>query len=106
MKLLNKKEYDFVEDFLKSYKIDFPTSSTYYCAIKEIINFFTVPLYEDFLQLFYFERYNFKNRYPDNRSMFTYLSNKLFVQEPTLYMMRKEIVYKSAMILYKYNILE
>ena len=106
MKLLNKKEYDFVEDLLKSYNIDFPTSQEYYFAIKEIIHFFNVPIYKDFLELFYFKRYEYKNRYPDNRSMFTYLSKKLFVQEPTLYMMRKEIVYKSAMILYKHNILE
>ena len=106
MKLLNKPEYDFVEDFLKSYKLDFPTSQKYYFAMNEIIKFFNVPIYKEFLELFYFERYQYKNRYPDNRSMFTYLSNKLFVREPTLYVIRKEIVYKSAMILYKYDILE
>ena len=100
MRLLEKNEYIQVENLLKNYKLENNQN-----AMNEIILFFDVPIYKEFLKLFYFERYKYKNRYKDNRSMLRYLTDKLYVSEPQLYMVRKEIVYKSAMVFYKYKIL-
>lgn len=106
MKLLNKKDYKAVENLLRSYRTNDNLSDTYLKAINEIINFFNYEIYKEFLEIFYFERHQFKNRYPDNRTLFSYLSTKLFLREPTLYVIKKEIVYKSAMIFYKYRLME
>lgn len=105
MKLLSKDNYEKVEELLRNYETMKVLEISFSEAYKELIEFFNIPLYKEFLKIFYFNRYQYKNRYPDNRSMFKYLSSKLFLQESTLYMIRKEIVYKSAMIFYKYNIL-
>ena len=107
MKLLAKTDYDKVEELLRVYCLNAVATweEPYKKAIDEIIEFFNVPVYNKFLELFYFRRNEYKNRYPDNRSMFNYLCQLLYVQEPTLYMMRKEIIYKSAMIFYKYNLI-
>ena len=106
MKLLGKKEYNFVEQTLRTFGLATQLEEPFESAKKEIVEFFNISPYDEFLQLFYFNRHEYRNRYRDNRSMFTFLCKKLYVQESTLYMMRKEIVYKSAMILYKYNILQ
>jgi hypothetical protein len=106
MKLLEKQEYKTIESLLENYDLFTEPTEDYLAAMKELIEFFDVPVYRDFLDYFYFNRHKYKNRYPDNRSMFSYLRKILFVQEPTLYMVRKEIVYKSAMLFYKYNVLE
>ena len=106
MKLLEKQEYKTIEGLLTNYNLFTEPTENYLCAMRELIKFFDVDIYRDFLELFYFKRHEYKNRYPDNRSMLRYLSKKLYVQEPTLYMIRKEIVYKSAMIFYKYSILK
>ena len=106
MKLLPKEQYDKIEELLKINTDWVTLDEPYKTAMKDITQFFDVDVYRDFLKLFYFERYKYKNRCPDNRSMLRYLSKILYVQEPTLYMMRKEIVYKSAMIFYKYSILK
>ena len=103
MRLLERNDYKKVENLLKEKQnIE---EEQYKIAIEEITKFFDVYMYKEFLNLFYFERYKYKNRYSDNRSMMRYLCKKLFTSEPQLYMVRKEIVYKSAMIFYKYNLL-
>lgn len=104
MKLLQKNEYNRIEELLRAYKLNNDMGETYQLAMKEIIEFFDKDIYKEFLNIFYFDRYKYINRYADNRSLFNYLCSELYVQEPTLYMIRKEIVYKSAMIFYKYNI--
>lgn len=105
MKLLDKETYKKVEKFLYNYKEDkndFTKNKVY----NEIITFFSVSsLYTEFLNIFYLNRFDFKNRYPTNSSLFLYLKTKLYIEEPTLYVVRKDIIYKSAMILYKYNFL-
>ena len=104
MRLLTKTNYDTVEELLKVNTSFANLDEPYKSAMKEITDFFKVPIYEEFLKLFYFERYKYKNRFPDNRAMIQYLCEKLYTSEPQLYTVRKEIVYKSAMIFYKYNI--
>ena len=105
MKLLTKNEYNSIEELLRAYKLGTDMGEPYKLAMKEIIEFFDKDTYRDFLNIFYFDRYKYINRYADNRSLFNYLCGALFVQEPTLYMIRKEIVYKAAMLFYKYNVL-
>lgn len=112
MRLLSKNEYKRVEELLRSWrgyeeKAELKSGESYYGkAIKEIVDFFHDDIYSKFIKIFYFDRKDYKNRYPDNRSLFKYLEEKLFVQEPTLYVMRKDIVYKAAMIFYKYRLLK
>ena len=105
MRLLERNDYITVENYLKEYKIKKVDDTTYKKAFKELIEFFSESPYKDFLTEFYFNRYNYKYRYSSNRLMFKFLSEKLFLEEPTLYAIRKEIVYKAAMIFYKYDML-
>ena len=104
MKLLTNDDYNKVEYYLTQYNkiID---NCTYDKALTDIITFFNDYNYRILLETFYLYRGNYKNRYPSNSSIFRYLSKKLYVQEPTLYAMRKEIIYKSAMIFYKYDLM-
>lgn len=103
MKLLSSNEYKKVEYFLRNYTQFENLTNNMNNAIMEIKDFFNIPLYKELLDVFYIHRYDYKNRYPTNATLFSYLSEKLNLQEPTLYVMRKEIVYKSAMIFYKYG---
>lgn len=105
MRLLPKEVYSIVEELLRAYKLNAVPEEPYKLALEEIISFFDVPTYREFLDLFYFTRHQYLYRYPDNRSMLNYIGEKLFIQENTYYQIRKEIVYKSAMIFYKYGLL-
>lgn len=106
MRLLKRTDYLAVENYLKDYKIKNNDDIKYKKAFKELIEFFSESPYKEFLTEFYFNRHDYKYRYPSNRLMFKFLSEKLFLEEPTLYAIRKEIVYKAAMIFYKYDILK
>lgn len=106
MKLLPRPKYNMIEELLRTYEIAKELDEPFEKAIEEIVKFFDVPIYKEFLQLFYFERHKFINRFPDSRSMMNYLKDKLYISETQVYTIRKEIVYKSAMIFYKYNIIE
>ena len=105
MKLLTKKECNDIENLLKNHNLDKTASDEYIKAIKEIKDFFNNHDYKYFLEVFYFYRNNYINRYPSNRLLFKYLRQKLYLEESTLYAMRRQIIYKSAMVFYKYNIL-
>lgn len=105
MKLLNKTEYMEVERTLRTINQNETTTESRANAVDEIVKFFKDSPYAEFLEIFYLNRHNYKHRFPTNRQLFRYISNKLYLQESTLYLMRKEIVYKSAMIFYKYNVL-
>lgn len=105
MKLLNNSDYKKVEKYLKEYYLITKVSNEYKKSINEILQFFKQTPYKEFLDIFYLHRFQYKNRYPSNSILFSYLSQKLFLQECTLYVIRKDIVYKSAMIFYKYNLL-
>lgn len=106
MKLLPKNDYNAVEELLRVYGIAATMEEPYKKSMEEIIEFFNVPVYKDFLYAFYFNRYQYMNRYNDNRSMMRYLCSQLFVSEDKLYGVRKEIIYKSAMIFYKNNVMK
>lgn len=105
MKLLSNDEYKKIELLLMDSKNVVANDNKLKTAIEEIKSFFTIPIYSEFLDIFYINRKNYKNRYCSNRSLFRYLSRKLYIQESTLYAIRKEIIYKSAMIFYKYDII-
>ena len=94
-----------MKNFLRDYIHKKELSTIELLAVSELAEFFSDEPYKTFLDVFYINRYSYKNRFPSNRSLFKYLSKTLYVQEPTLYIMRKEIIYKSAMIFYKYKII-
>lgn len=103
MKLLNNTEYRFVEKMLRNSYMYSPTSKLN-VIIQELFSFFDNQQYTDFISIFYIERYMYKNRYANNRALFQFLSRKLAIPESTLYLMRREIVYKSAMLFYKHSL--
>lgn len=105
MQLLKNCEYKLVEDLLKNYSKNNNSNETYSKALAEIIEFFNIDNYKEVLNMFYIHRYEYKYRYPSNRDISRYLVKKLYLEESTIYKMRKEIIYKSAMIFYKYNII-
>lgn len=107
MKLLTRDEYDKVENMLKDFyaKEIVEPPYLYKEAIEELKAFFIAEPYKTFLEIFFLNRHQYKYRYPSNSMMLKYLSDKLYLQEPTLYIMRREIVYKASMIFYKYNLL-
>ena len=104
MKLLTINEYKKIEYLLRNYdeKIEF---EDYTKAIEELKQFFNKNDYDKLLTLFYLDRNKYKYRLPTNETIFIYLSEQLHIPKPTLYLMRKEIVYKSAMVFYKYNLI-
>lgn len=106
MKLLPKNDYNIVEELLRVYNICATMEEPYKRSMEEIIEFFNVPIYKDFLEKFYLTRYEYLNRYTDNRSMIRYLCSILYVSEDQLYKVRREIIYKSAMVFYKNNLLK
>lgn len=106
MKLLSNEIYNRVETLLREYYNNDNTIIEYTESMREIKQFFNASPYKEFLQIFYFDRYKYKYRYPSNRMLFAYLCGILHVEEPTLYNIRREIIYKSAMIFYKNNIME
>lgn len=105
MKLLTTNEYKKVESYLKNYYKYMNRIIEYDKAIKEINSFFKNSIYRTVLEVFYIYRNDYKNRYPSNSAIFKYLSAKLYIQEPTLYAIKKEIIYKSAMVFYKYSLM-
>lgn len=106
MKLLSNEIYNKVETLLREYHNCDNTIIEYIKSINEIKQFFNNSPYKEFIQIFYFDRHKYRYRYPSNRMLFAYLCNLLHLEEPTLYNIRREIVYKSAMIFYKNDIIE
>lgn len=105
MKLLPKEEYKKVEELLRTFGLCASIEEPYKSAMNDIIEFFNDKEYGMLLDIFYLNRYKYVNRLPTNEMIFIYLSSKLNIPKPTLYLMRKEMVYKAAMIFYKYDIL-
>jgi len=106
MRLLSNKDCKIVDNLLRAYNTNIPKTENYSKAMEEIIAFFDIEIYKQFLDVYYFNRFKYKNRCPDNRSLFAYLMTLLYLQEPTLFAIRKEIRYKSAMIFYKYGLID
>lgn len=104
MKLLKKDEYKKLEEYLREYK-DYVDNKNYVKAINELVSFFSDIEYSSVLNIFYLQRNSYLNRFPTNQALFSYLNCLLAIPIPTLYVMRKEIVYKAAMIFYKYDLL-
>lgn len=104
MRLLEKDVLKKVERLLSEYNRTELRPKQYEDAMNEIITFFDEPIYRDVLDVYYIRRNEYKNRYSNNHSILLYLHNKLYVQMPTLYLIRKEIVYKAAMIFFEYGI--
>lgn len=106
MRILSIRTYHEVENLLRDSYKESDADKNYIEAIAEIKNFFNKTPYKDFLNIFYLERHLYKNRYPSDRVLFTHLCRQLYLQEPTLYVIKKEIIYKSAMIFYKRNLIK
>ena len=102
MKLLDKAEYDYIENILRGNNSRPEIDE----SIKEVLEWFEKEKdYRDFYDMFYSRRGEYKNRYPSNSDMLYFLKKKLCCETTRIYQMRKDIVYKTAMVLYKNGLL-
>ncbi len=103
MRLLTNNEYKKIENLLYENNSD---NISIQCSIREITNFFKGTEYHEyFLTKYYFNRNQYKNRYPKNSMFFKQICKELYIEEPTLYIIKKEVIYKAAMIFYKNGVI-
>lgn len=104
MRLLPKSEYKKIENILyNSENIDDINIQN---SLAELNAFFENSLWHKyFLEKYYYSRYQYKNRFAKNSDFFKYICTELYIEEPTLYIVKREILYKAAMIFYKNGVL-
>ena len=109
MRLLTKNEYKQIENLLYEYgqnKDDKKYTECMKNAFKEIEEFFeNSPPHLYFLHTYYFDRYKYKNRYPNNASLLKKICKDLYIEQPTGYIIKRELIYKIAIIFYKNKVI-
>ena len=103
MKLLTKEIYDRVENILLNYKNT--VDENIRKSLVELSMFFKGTDHMYFIQHYYYCREDYKNRYPRDSNLFEYICKKLYIEKPTLYIIKKEVIYKAAMIFYKNGVI-
>lgn len=103
MKLLTNEVYRKIENLLYSRNIIVNTNTL--AALKKLEDFFKGTDHMYFLKNYYYDRKNYKNRYPKNSMLFKQICKELYIEEPTLYIIKKEVIYKAAMIFYEKGVI-
>lgn len=103
MKLLSKETYKKIEKIL--YDAHETTDPKVTKALEALNNFFKGSEHEEFLNTYYYNRHKYNNRCPKNSMLFKKICNQLYIEEPTLYIIKKEVIYKAAMIFYKNGVI-
>lgn len=103
MKLISNETYQKIEGIL--YNCLGTTDLNIKKSIDSLNNFFKDTDHLYFLQNYYYNRDSCKNRYPRNSLLFRKICKDLFIEESTLYIIKKEIIYKAAMIFYKNGVI-
>ena len=109
MKLLSKNKYEEIENILYNYEQNIYNKQNIIDSISELEEFFeNSPPHIYFLKTYYFNRYKYKNRYPknDNVGLFKKICKDLYIEIPTGYLIKKELIYKTAMIFYKNEVID
>lgn len=103
MKLLTNNVYKKVEKLLYNYKNT--TDEIIKKSLIELSEFFNGTDHMYFLEHYYYYRDDYKNRCPKNSTLFDYICKKLYIEKPTLYIIKKEVIYKATMIFYKNGVI-
>lgn len=104
MKLIDKKVYEEIEKLLVAGKN--ADKKEVQESLQELNAFFKGTNHYNFLKTYYYERHKYKYRYPRKEDLFKKVYRDLYVEEPTLYQIKKEVIYKAAMIFYKNGVLK
>jgi len=105
MKLIDKATYKEIElILLNAQNEDLPDNTKQ--ALKELHDFFYGSLHYEFIKAYYFNRYKYKYSCPNVADLFKKIYHDLYIEEPTLYQIKKEVIYKAAMIFYKNGVLK
>ena len=84
MRLLPKSKYKEIENILYSYGQKIYNKQNIIDSINEIEEFFeNSPPHKYFLDIYYFNRHKFKNRYPTNSSLLNKICKDLYIEQPT-----------------------
>lgn len=103
MKLLTNDIYKRVEKILYNYKNI--TDENTKMGLIELGKFFNGTDHMYFIENYYYKRDDYRNRCPKNSTLFEYICKKLYIEKPTLYIIKKEVIYKAAMIFYKNGVI-
>lgn len=107
MKLLTKTKYKEIENILYKYNKEYKKNILITKSITEVLEFFnSSPPHLYFLDMYYFKREKYKNRYPDNSALFKKLCRDLYIVESTGYDVKRELIYKIAMVFYKNGVIK
>lgn len=104
MKLLPKETYKKIEEILYNYKKC--NNDQIRKSIKEVKEFFIDRPHVYFLDKYYITRNEYKNRFPANSIWLKKICDDLYVEEPTGYRIKQELIYKTAMIFYKNGVIK
>lgn len=105
MKLVDKDTYREIETILENaYQPNLPDYIK--LSLHELDNFFGGTTHYEFMKRYYYERDQYKYRYAKKKALFKKIYRELYVEEPTLYQIKKEVIYKAAMIFYKNGVLK
>ena len=102
MKLLTNDVYKKVEKLLYNYKNT--TDEIIKKSLIELSEFFNGTDHMYFIEHYYYID-DYKNRCPKNSNLFDYICKKLYIEKPTLYIIKKEVIYKAAMIFYENGVI-
>lgn len=103
MKLIDNETYQKIEGIL--YNCLTTNDLNVKKSIESLNNFFKETDHLYFLQNYYYRRNLYTNRYPRNSLLFKKICKDLYIEEPTLYIIKKEVIYKAAMIFYKNGVI-
>lgn len=103
MKLLTNEIYGKIEGILYNYWNT--TNENVKKSLVELGKFFNGTDHMYFIENYYYNRQNYKNRCPKDSMLFDQICKDLYIEKPTLYIIKKEVIYKMAMILYKNGVI-
>lgn len=107
MKLLTNDEYKMIENYLYEYNpLALYNDIKIKNSIEEVKEFFEDRPHKYFLEKYYLERKDYVNRYPSNSSFLKKICKDLYIEEPTGYRVKQELIYKTAMIFYKNGVIK
>ena len=101
MRLIHDWQYKMIEKSLYNYEnldISKPTDASMKFAIESTLHFFKGSMHETMLKEFYFEAAKHRKKYTNVGHYAHVCINLLNITEPNGYVVRREIIYRIAMI--------
>lgn len=108
MRILENWQYKYIEKCLFNYKqllnSTLETEKKMVLAINEALTYFKGQPHEIMMTEFYFNRHKYTKRYTVTGHFRHVCMNLLYMEEPNGYVVRREIVYRIAMICFELHI--